>query len=215
MDSIRPPRQPRRDAIAESERPAYDGVVKRFRAWFGAGDAPPEEHFEVGTYFGALLNSPQMCAMASQMGVYFRGVGNDPGSFTHADREFVDQVLSALWSTNVVQNIHIVDAVRAGVRIEAIDALRAGRDDLLTDDERLLTTYIRQVVSGTVEPQVYARIYERMGARGLVEYTGFILWLQWIMRMMQALDTGAVSDDEVEALIEKARTIALELQRGA
>jgi hypothetical protein len=123
----RPPSQPRRDTIDAAEHPAYDSIVKRFRAWFNAGDAPPEEHFEVGTYFGALLNSPTMCSLASQMGGFFRNVGNSPGSYSHADREFIDQVLADEFKSNVVQNVHIIDAVKSGVRIEAIEALRKGR----------------------------------------------------------------------------------------
>jgi deoxyribodipyrimidine photo-lyase len=146
----RPPKQPRRETIPTDEQPAYDTVVKRFRAWYQAGEAPPEEHFEVGTYFGALLNSPPMCALASQMGAMFRDVGNKPGSYSHADREFVDQVLAAEYKSNVVQNVHIIDAVKSGVRIEAVEALRARRDDLLTEDELLLAKYIRQVIKGKV-----------------------------------------------------------------
>jgi hypothetical protein len=201
----RPPKQPRRTEIPDTDIAAYDGVVKRFRAWFGAGDAPAETHFEVGTYFGALLNSPQLCAKASDLGVFFRAVGNTPGSYSHADREFVDQVLSADWRTNVVQNTHIPDAVKAGVRLEAIEALRQGREEILNEDERLLAAYIRQVVNGKVEESTYARMQERLGVRGLVDYTGFILWLQWIIRMMQALDTGTVSDEQVDALIQQVK----------
>ncbi len=206
----RPPSQPRREVIPADEHPAYDQVVARFRQWYEAGDAAPEEHFEVGTYFGALLNSPPMCALASQMGGFFRNVGNTPGSYSHADREFVDQVLAHEFQSNVVQHVHIIDAVKAGVRIEAIEALRRGELDKLNEDERLLDTYIRQVVRGTVDKDVYGRIQARMGTRGLVEYTGFILWLQWIMRMMQALDTGTIGDDEVDELISQARTLSAE-----
>ncbi len=207
----RPPSQPRRETIAPDEQPAYDAIVTRFRAWFDAGDAPPEEHFEVGSYFGALLNSPPMCSLASQMGGFFRNVGNASGSYSHADREFVDQVLADEFKSNVVQHVHIIDAVKSGVRIEAIEALRAGRIQDLNDDEKLLDKYIRQVVNGTVDPETYGRIEIRMGGkRGLVEFTGFILWLQWIMRMMQALDTGTISDAEVDALVEEARTLSTE-----
>ena len=107
----------------------------------------------------------------------------------------------------------ISDAVRAGVRIEAIEALRAKRDELLSDDELLLATYIRQLVDGKVEQPIYDRMYKRLGARGIVEYSGFILWLQWIMRMMQALSTGSISDAEVDNLIVKARAIADEKRK--
>jgi hypothetical protein len=206
----RPPSQPRRETFSADEHPAYDSIVQRFRAWFNAGDAPPEEHFEVGTYFGALLNSPPMCALASQMGGFFRNVGNSPGSYSHADREFVDQVLADEFKSNVVQHVHIIDAVKSGVRIEAIEALRHGRIEDLNEDEQLLNAYIRQVVNGRVDNDTYGRMQRRLGTRGLVEYTGFILWLQWIMRMMEALDTGTLSDAEVDKLIGEARALSAE-----
>ncbi|HVY85580.1 MAG TPA: hypothetical protein VG943_10635 [Caulobacterales bacterium] len=206
----RPPKQPRRETIPKEEHPAYDSVVRRFRAWYKAGDAPPEEHFEVGTYFGALLNSPPMCALASQMGAFFRDVGNRPGSYSHADREFVDQVLAAEFKSNVVQNVHIIDAVKSGVRIEAIEALRNKRDDALNEDELLLAKYIRQVVRGKVTDAIYKRMEKRLGARGLVEYTGFIMWLTWIMRMMETFKTGTLTEEEVDALIAQARTLSAE-----
>jgi hypothetical protein len=198
----RPPKQPRRDAFSGEARAAYDELVRRFKP-----DAAPDDHVEAGGYFGALLNSPEMCAIASRFGLYFRGVGNSAGSYTHADREFVDQVLSAHWSTNVVQIQHIVDAARAGVRVDAIEALMAGRDDLLNDDERLLAAYIRQVVDGRVAQETYDRMQARLGLKGLVEYTGFILWLGWTMRMMQALDTGAATADEIKRDLARAREI--------
>lgn len=206
----RPPKQPRREALREEERPAYDTVVNRFRAWFEAGDAPAEEHFEVGTYFGALLNSPVMCAMASQFGAFFRDVGNSEGSYSHADREFVDQVLAAEYKSNVVQNVHVVDAVKSGVRIEAIEALRARRDADLTEDELLLTKYIRQVIRGKVTDTIYKKMEKRLGTRGLIEYTGFIMWLTWIMRMMETFKTGTLTDEEVDVLIAQARQMSAE-----
>jgi hypothetical protein len=212
MESLmeRPPSQPRRESFDADDHPAYDSIVQRFRQWYQAGDAPPEEHFEVGTYFGALLNSPKMCALASQMGTFFRSIGNGSDSYSHADREFVDQVLSNELKTNVVQNIHIIDAVKSGVRIEAIEALRHGALDKLNEDERLLDSYIRKTVRGTMDNETFGRMQERLGTRGLVEYTGFILWLQWIMRMMQTLDTGTLTDEEVDDLIRQARELSVE-----
>lgn len=206
----RPPKQPRRETIPPEEHPAYDSVVKRFRAWYQAGDAPPEEHFEVGTYFGALLNSPPMCAMASQMGATFRDVGNRPGSYSHADREFVDQVLAAEYKSNVVQNVHIIDAVKSGVRIEAVEALRARNDAALTEDELLLAKYIRGVIKGKVPDTIYKKMEKRMGTRGMIEYAGFIMWLTWIMRMMETFKTGTLTEEEVDELIAQARKLSAE-----
>jgi len=201
----RPPKQPRREDIPAEERPDYDAVVARARRFAGAGDGPVEEHFDAGEYFGALLNSPPMTAIAARMGTFVRTVGNSGNSYSHADREFVDQVLSADWKTNVVQGIHVADAVGAGVRLEAIEALRYGHEEDLNEDEQLLAKFIRQVVSGTVDDETYSRIENRLGTRGLVEYAGFVLWLQWIMRMMQTLGTADLPEAEVDRIIAELR----------
>jgi len=199
--------QPPRGAFSDpAELENYDAVTRRMTAMSGNSEIDPELGApRVGDYFGALLNSPPMVAIASQMGTFVRGVGSKPGSYSHADREFVDQVLSADWRTNVVQSVHIADAVAMGVRLEAIEALRHGREEELTDDERLLARYIRQAVSGTVDEETFAAMLDRLGARGLVEYTGFILWLQWIIRMMQALDTPNLPESEVDRIIAGLR----------
>lgn len=194
---MRPPAQPKRSEVAPEELEDYDAVVARQQRVHGTE--------EIGDYFGALLTSPPMCAIAAQMGTFIRRAGERDNSYSHADREFVDQVLSADWKTNVVQAVHIADAVREGVRIEAIEALRAGREEELNDDERLLARYIRQVVSGTVDDETYGAIEQRLGTRGLVEYTGFILWLQWIMRMMQALNTSAISEEEADQIVRELK----------
>jgi hypothetical protein len=202
----RPPVQPTRDEIPDEERDAYDAVIARMRKMAGLPEAPPEEHTPIGTYFGALLNSPPMCQIASQMGTFVRTAGNRPNSYSHADREFVDQVLSVDFKTNVVQGVHIADAVGVGVRLEAIEALRYGHEEDLNEDEQLLARWIRQVVNGRVDDATYGAIEERLGTRGLVEYTGFILWLQWIMRMMQALGTEDPGEEEIDAIVAELRS---------
>ena len=201
----RPPEQPRRAEIPAEEHEAYDAVIARMRRMAGLPQAPPEEHLEIGEYFGALLNSPTMCQIASQFGTFVRTAGNREGTYSHADREFVDQVLSADWKTNVVQGVHIADALGVGVRLEAIEALRFHHEEDLNDDERLLARYIRQVVDGDVDDATYGAIEQRLGTRGLVEYTGFILWLQWIIRMMQALGTHNPTDEEIDGIVEELR----------
>ena len=46
----------------------------------------------------------------------------------------------------------------------------------------------------------------RLGTRGLFEYTGFILWLHWTIRMEQWVMLPAPTDAEVEELIAALRT---------
>jgi hypothetical protein len=139
------------------------------------------------------------------MGTFVRTAGEHPGSYSHADREFVDQVLSVDWKTNVVQATHVPDAVATGVRLEAIEALRSGHEEDLTEDERLLAQFIRQTVSGTVDDDTFRAMHKRLGPRGIVDYAGFILWLQWIIRMMQMIQVDDPSEEDIDALVRGLR----------
>jgi hypothetical protein len=207
--------QPPRHGADPSELAAYDAVVERMvRMRSTIADLVPHHDDAIGApdlgeYWGGLLHSPPMAEITIQMGRFVRGAGDREGSYSHADREFVDQVLAVEWQTNVVQGHHVPDAVSAGVRLEAIEALRAGDDDALTDDERLLARFIRATVVGTVDDELFAAMRDRLGARGVVEYTGFILWLQWIIRMMQALGCHDPEDAEVAELIEGIKSGAV------
>jgi hypothetical protein len=198
--------QPARSAFDDPEdREAYEAVIKRRSAMSMTKNGEDPDTPDMGDYWGALLNSPRMCAIAARMGTFVRTAGERPGTYAHWERELVDQVLSADWKTNVVQGLHIPDGVAAGVRLEAVEALRFGQEKNLNEDEQLLVRYIRQVVSGTVDDETFAAMHERLGSRGVVEYTGFILWLQWIIRMMQALGVHNPSDEEIDAIVRGLR----------
>jgi len=200
----RPPRQPRRDEVAPEELAAYDAVIERFLRRYQAG-AKPEGDVDAGGYFGPMLSSPPMCHLVSQMGAFVVTRGDQPGSYTHADREFAEQVLCATWKLNVGMDFHIKDAVGSGVRLEAIEALRSGQEQNLTDDERLVATYVRQVVEGTVTDESYEAMERRLTTRGLMEYTNLILWLQWTIRMEQWVQFPVPTDAQLEVLIEDLR----------
>lgn len=165
-----------------------------------------DEFFDCGEYYGALLNSPPMCASLVGLGTLVRSVGDQEDSYSHAERELVDQVLSVYFDTTVVQKVHLPDAVSSGVRIEAIEALYRGDDDALTPDERQLTHYIRNVVDGTVDDETWNAMLARMGTRGLVEYTVFITFLQLIIRIMQAFQVTAPERDEVMAMLDSFKS---------
>jgi hypothetical protein len=201
----RPPSQPKRRDVPESEHEAYDRVVNRLKGMMGVQDDPNED-FAVGEYFGALLNSPPMCAALAQIGTEVRTAGNRDNTYSHADREFVDQVLSYDWDYYGVLGVHTPDAIAVGVRLEAIEAIRDDREADLNDDERLLATFIRQVVSGTVSDDTYSSIEARLGTRGAVEYTIFIAFLQLTIRLFQALGVASPTRADVDKVIEEFKT---------
>lgn len=202
----RPPMSPARNSFPSDEREAYDYVVRRFVT----GDRSVEE-VDPGHFWGALLHSPPFAANRQALSSLVRTAGEKEGSFSHHDRELADQVLAHELRTNVVQRTHVPDAMAVGVRIEAIEALRAGRDDDLTAEERLVATYCRQVVSGRVTDETYDAMEERLGTRGLVEYTMFITMLQATMRTMQAFACPEPTDAEIDAIIQGYRTGSLDV----
>src|SRR5258706_611755 len=139
-----------RSEIPPSERDRYDLVVQRQRMHQGVADG---EKLALGPYHAALASAPALGALISELGRTVRERGDVPGSYSHADREFADQVLAADARWDGFTMMHTLDGVSAGVRIEAMAAIRAGHEEDLTADERLLATYIRQVVSGTVQDE--------------------------------------------------------------
>src|ERR1700712_517964 len=123
--------QPPRSQFEDPEDvEGYEAVIQRRMAIGMGSDADSELGApDMGEYFGALLNSPRMTAIAARMGNFVRTAGERPDTYKHWERELVDQVLSADWKTNVVQALHIPDGVAAGVRLEAVEAIRYGHEE--------------------------------------------------------------------------------------
>jgi hypothetical protein len=200
----RMPPPPDRDSFSSDvDLAAFDEVVKLRSKQFNA----PPEGFVLKGYYGALLNSPPYAKAQLQAAYALRSVGNREGSYSHADREWVDQVLSHELQTYKVLAMHTRDAVALGVRLEAIEALWEGREEDLTDRERLLERYIRQVARGRVDDETFFALREDLGLRGLVDYTAFIGHLLIVLRMHQALDAPGEleSREEVLALVKEIR----------
>jgi hypothetical protein len=197
----RTPAAPGREQFSGEEQEAYDRSVKRLLTFY-LGD--PADYKPNG-YYGALLNSPLLSDAISELALLCRSAGNRPDSHSHADREWVDQVLSKEWGYYGVLGIHTADAVGVGVRLEAIEALWEEREEDLSDDEQLLTRYVRQVASGTVDDPTWESMTERLGDRGLIEYTMFICHLQRVLRLFQAFGIPSPKLDEIKRMNRELR----------
>jgi hypothetical protein len=196
----RPPEPPTRSEVDLHEAEDYDNIIGRF-----AARRTPDGEIDPGPYFSVLLNSPVLAAPLVSLSRRVRTRGESADSYSHADREFVDHVLMTDWDANAFRSIHVADALEAGVRLEAIEALMDGREEDLTEDETLLATFIRQVVSGTVSDECYELMEQRMGKRGVVDYTIFIAVLQLTIRLAQAFGIAAPTTAEVRELVREFR----------
>jgi hypothetical protein len=203
----RPVRRPASTAFTGEDLDAYNTLIDRFRR----GSTAPSEEIELAPYFGALINAPQLSAVLGRIGSLVRTAGDRENTYSHRDREFVDQVLSPHLGTNVVLETHIPDGLAVGIPLESIQALRAGHDNDLGPDEQLLARYIRQVVDGTVDNETWDAMERRLGRRGLVEYTIFIAFLQLIMRLYQAFGLDDPADEEIDRLLAEFRSGVREL----
>jgi hypothetical protein len=184
-------KQPDRAEFRESDLEAFDQVPK-----WRVGD-------NAGPYFGTLLNAPPFALNRAQLSSLIRTAGERDDTYTHLQRELVDQTLCALFSDNHFLSMHIGDAIAVGVSVETIEAIRSGRDEDLDDEVRDFVTYIRQVATGTVTDDMFGAVRQRIGTRGIVEYTYLITTLLMTMRQMQAFDCPQPSTEEVEEMIAK------------
>jgi hypothetical protein len=191
---MRPPQVPDRDSFSGDDLVAYDFVADRQKnLWQGSP-------LNSDIYFGALMNSPQMARTIAGLGKFMRE-GGVRGTYSDADRELVDVVLSVDFDYNTILALHLPDMVAVGVRLDAVQALWDRQEERLEDHERLLVEYVRAVVSGSVDDALFGRIVDRMGLPGAVEYSAFITFLISTFRLWQALGVPEPSDAEIDDLL--------------
>lgn len=196
----RPPPRPDRSEVKPEDLEAYDYVLARL-------DSLTQEYRTVGpgSYHAALLNAPQAAAALNRMGAVAR-TGSKRGSYTDAERELADVVLSVDFGYNGVLPIHIPDMFAVGVRPDAIDAIRKGREEDLEPAERQLVDYIRQVSCGEVTDQSFDGMVQRLGLAGAVDYTAFVCFLICTMRMWSAMGVRNPSNEEIDELLADLRS---------
>lgn len=209
------PPMPPRDSIRPEEVEAYDRLVNRQTAYGYTDFVKRFLHkemllafpgSEVQPYFQALLHSPLIAGGMSDLGVIYRTRGEFADGMSHADREWIDMVMSEELRCNWVLYVHAPDAVAQGIRAEAILALLRGEETTLTADEKLKADFIRAVARGTMTRELYKATETKVGGvRACVEFTAFAGHLLKTLRLNQAF---GVPDVTREQLIEFVQAIA-------
>jgi hypothetical protein len=188
----RPPSPPERADIPIHELESLDNLLGRFGGQMREG------------YFGVLANSPPLGWRLASAGRAMRQRGNHEGTYSHRDREFVDQIMMHDFGSNAFRRLHTNDALSAGVRLEAIEAIRAGNEDeVLTEEEQLLARFIRGVMYRNLDDQTWDAMEARLGKRGAIEYAIFIAFLQLILTLYSAFGLPPDSDEEIEDVITR------------
>ncbi|MSQ23752.1 MAG: carboxymuconolactone decarboxylase family protein [Chloroflexi bacterium] len=155
---------------------------------------PPERHAEydeimgvlgsVGGPFGILMHSPGLAEMVCKTGAHVRL----KSTLTMVERELA--VLSVCREKDAAYEWggHVNTARRAGMRDEAIDAMRSDGDvSRLEPDERDIISYTRQLLrNNKVEQDLFDALVARHDVRWLVELTATIGQYQYISAMNNA-----------------------------
>jgi alkylhydroperoxidase family enzyme len=177
--------------------PQHIGVdnVARVPEVLGPSTVEEERCFEAANELPAILDlwmahSPELVLAHSRVRKYLATAMPLPHSF----RELANVVIAVEMDSSALLHRHGRTAVhQSGARQEAIDAVRAQRYDRLTDEEGVYAQFVRDVVHGAASDESVDALRERIGNRGVVEYTFLITTnIAWV-RFAQAL--GIESDD--------------------
>jgi hypothetical protein len=202
-DSKRFPRIPTRAEIPVEELLAWDEFQVRFEKVRTDKYALEYRHRIAGGFFG-LMCSPRLAAQLTHGGKPAMAQQGKPGSFTAADHEFIDLVLSfdsGHWG--LLAN-HVPFAVASGIPTSTVRALRDKRESELSEADRQVVAFIRATRDGTITNEMWAAMVKRIGSeRGVVELMYFTLHLLMHVRLIQAFDEVQILPHELEDLLQK------------
>lgn len=139
---------------------------------------------QVGGPFGILMYSPGLGEMVCKTGAHVRL----KSTLTQVERELAVLAVSREKDAAYEWGAHVTAGRRAGMREEAIDAMRSGADvSHLEPDERDIITYTRQLLqTNQVEQPLFDALVERHDVRWLVELTATIGQYQYISAINNA-----------------------------
>ncbi len=203
------PKLAERSEISEDELASYDKMI-------GLGEKDSRTPLRVKAYgkphpkhtsgYPAMMASPAIYAAWRTVAPAFIR-GQAAGRFTSTDHDIVDLVLSFDSGHWGLLPQHTFFFMAGGGRFELIEALRNGREEGLTDEERNLVQFIRQVALGNMTDEAWDWMKKRLKGdeRGLFEYVFMILYLQVHVRLMQAYDIPAITPKEYDEVLNELR----------
>jgi hypothetical protein len=199
---------------SEADRAAFRSV----EAMLGSAFFTEKTSYPPSDLFGPLLNAPRVAQKVIELGGALRSLGKigaDAESALPDDFvEFVAIVVFAHMHDEAVASgrafayrrpmfNHVPRAVAAGMRPEAIEALRNRDDGALLPSERELAEFVRAVVTGSVDDGGWARMQDRLGARRTIETASYALLDFFVCRLESAFGLRDATEAELDALVNE------------
>tara|TARA_A100001037_G_scaffold304425_1_gene341173 strand:- start:622 stop:1320 length:699 start_codon:yes stop_codon:yes gene_type:complete len=198
------PELPDPNTLRPEEIDAYNFMLSRVKgseeANIGTIDGEPYG----AAYFRALANSPIIGEALGRLGSTAMELPGKPGTLSAAEHEFIDAIIAFDSDYTWLMAGHAPLAIKAGVRIQALEALRDKQEDRLTEDEKELVEFTRAVRDGTVTSEIWKRLITKMGSeRGAIEYSFFVLLVLLNHLLAKAMGVPDMSPDELTIMFKK------------
>lgn len=150
--------------------------------------------------FVALLRSPRVLEIASQMGAYLRDETGLPLHLTEMAILITARLTARRWSQNYEWIAHRQVAEKAGLGTHIIDALRDGRrpHNMETDEEALYDYCIELHQNGQISDPTYLRMKEKFGDKGIIDVSAIRGHYSLLAMVMNAARTPLPVDAEKE-----------------
>jgi hypothetical protein len=175
MTNIGVTQTPKRDLVAWDDRGDYEHVLARIKELEKGKDMVDGTPAGVPAFI-ALANSPRDGACLSRYELALRDREGKPNTFRVYEHELTAAVYDLDSGYYGFLALRTPFAIAAGVRVEALEALRDHQDDKLTKEEMEHVRFIRAVRDGKMNDAIWNAMKAHMGSeRGVVEYTYLVL----------------------------------------
>ena len=204
-------------ATGEDGSPSDVAAFREVQARLGQAFFTEKTGYPPSDLFGPLLHAPRVALGILELGGALRSLG-EPGADASLPEDFAEFVACVVFAELRAEALvrgsafayrrpmfnHLPRALKAGVRPEAIHALRRGDDAALLPRERELAGFVRAVLAGGVDDRGWARMQHRLGARRAIETASYALLDFFVCRLEAALGLRDATDDELDALLADA-----------
>jgi hypothetical protein len=207
------PKLPERSTIPEDELVAFDIVAKRVT---GFTTRPPRggekldivdgEPYAVSEW-SAYAVSPPLGMHMSRGGPVVDHDEGRVGGISHVQHELIDETLALDSGYYFFLAGHTPGAMSAGVRIEALEALRDHRDDLLTPEETQIVQFVRSVRDGAMTDDIWEGMKKSVhNEAAVVDYVCYILLLDMHTRLDRAFGCPEMSREAFSQMLNEYRS---------
>ncbi|HKT73876.1 MAG TPA: hypothetical protein VJQ47_13375 [Steroidobacteraceae bacterium] len=178
---------PDRESLTKEEQEAFDYVLERSKRWFKSTSSTSEEdEYRMSPFYQGLLQSPLVAGLWVRLTDAF-GSAEARGSFSVREREWIRVVVPPMLANVPIHGLQIADAVAAGIAPQDIKAILDNDLTKLAPGDRQLVDYIRAVVNGESNQELFKAMAARMGTKGACEYAMSVLFIVAMRRGVQAM----------------------------